>query len=121
LLLPHSNSYIRKTLILAGIMWFVLFLVLALKYPANPPAVGVPEIICYRESLYTELIVPIYFLLFSGIKLSYITIFLLKGQPTSINWPHLPPDGALCFFKTDIEFLYCVMTKFLMFICILEK
>jgi Probable cobalt transporter subunit (CbtA) len=57
LLLPHSNSNIRKTLILAGIMWFVLFLVLALKYPANPPAVGDPEIICYRESLYirTEL------------------------------------------------------------------
>jgi hypothetical protein len=57
LLLPHSNSNIRKTLILAGIMWFVLFLVLALRYPANPPAVGDPEIICYRKSLYfrTEL------------------------------------------------------------------
>jgi hypothetical protein len=30
-------------LILAGIMWFVLFLVSALKYPAIPPAVGDPE------------------------------------------------------------------------------
>ena len=52
LLLPHSNSNIKKTLILAGIMWFVLFLVPALKYPANPPAVGDPETIYYRESLY---------------------------------------------------------------------
>jgi predicted cobalt transporter CbtA len=42
----------KKALILAGIMWFVLFLVPALKYPANPPAVGDPETIYYRQSLY---------------------------------------------------------------------
>jgi predicted cobalt transporter CbtA len=56
LLLPHSNSNIRKALILAGIMWFVLFLVPTLKYPANPPAVGNPETIYYREGLYTGLV-----------------------------------------------------------------
>ena len=56
LLLPHSNSNIRKALILAGIMWFVLFLVPALKYPANPPAVGNPETIYYREGLYIGLV-----------------------------------------------------------------
>ena len=56
LLLPRSNSSIRKALILAGIMWFVLFLVPALKYPANPPAVGDPETIYYRESLYVGLV-----------------------------------------------------------------
>lgn len=56
LLLPHSNSNIRKALILAGIMWFVLFLIPALKYPANPPAVGDPETIYYRESLYIGLV-----------------------------------------------------------------
>jgi predicted cobalt transporter CbtA len=55
-LLQHSNSNIRKALILAGIMWFVLFLVPALKYPANPPAVGDPETIYYRESLYIGLV-----------------------------------------------------------------
>ena len=42
----------KKALILAGIMWFVLFLVPALKYPANPPAVGDPETIYYRQTLY---------------------------------------------------------------------
>ena len=31
---------------------FVLFLVPALKYPANPPAVGNPATIYYRESLF---------------------------------------------------------------------
>ena len=56
LLLPHSNSNIRKALVLAGIMWFVLFLIPALKYPANPPAVGDTQTIYYRESLYVGLL-----------------------------------------------------------------
>jgi predicted cobalt transporter CbtA len=56
LLLPHSNSNIKKALVLAGIMWFVLFLIPALKYPANPPAVGDPDTIYYRESLYIGLL-----------------------------------------------------------------
>jgi predicted cobalt transporter CbtA len=56
LLLPNSNSNIKKALVLAGIMWFVLFLVPALKYPSNPPAVGDPETIYYRESLYIGLL-----------------------------------------------------------------
>jgi predicted cobalt transporter CbtA len=51
-LLQHSNSDTKKALVLAGIMWFVLFLIPALKYPANPPAVGDPVTIYYRESLY---------------------------------------------------------------------
>lgn len=49
--IPASNNR-KKALILAGIMWLVLFLVPALKYPANPPAVGDPETINYRQSLY---------------------------------------------------------------------
>jgi predicted cobalt transporter CbtA len=49
--LPGSNDK-KKGIILAGIMFFVLFLVPALKYPANPPAVGDPETIVYRQGLY---------------------------------------------------------------------
>jgi hypothetical protein len=49
--IPGSSNK-KKGLILAGIMFFVIFLVPALKYPANPPAVGDPETIEYRESLY---------------------------------------------------------------------
>jgi predicted cobalt transporter CbtA len=49
--IPGSSDK-KKALILAGIMWFVLFLVPALKYPANPPAVGDPETIYYRQTLY---------------------------------------------------------------------
>jgi predicted cobalt transporter CbtA len=48
---PGSNNK-KKGLIIAGIMWFALFLMPALKYPANPPAVGDPETIYYRQALY---------------------------------------------------------------------
>ena len=49
--LAGSNNK-KKALILAGLMFFVLFLVPALKYPANPPAVGNPATIYHRESLF---------------------------------------------------------------------
>ena len=49
--LPGKNNK-QKAILLAGIMWLVLFLMVALKYPANPPAVGDPETIYYRETLY---------------------------------------------------------------------
>jgi predicted cobalt transporter CbtA len=47
-----SGNNKKKALIVASIMWFVLFLMPALKYPPNPPAVGDPETIYYRQSLY---------------------------------------------------------------------
>jgi predicted cobalt transporter CbtA len=49
--LPGSNNK-KKALVLTGIMFVVLFLIPTLKYPANPPAVGSPDTIYYRESLY---------------------------------------------------------------------
>jgi hypothetical protein len=47
-----GSSNVKKALVIAGIMWFTLFLLPALKYPANPPAVGDPETIVYRQGLY---------------------------------------------------------------------
>lgn len=55
-LLPGLSSNKKKALVLAGIMWFVLFVVPVLKYPANPPAVGDPETIYYREGLYITIL-----------------------------------------------------------------
>ena len=49
--LPGSSNK-KKALVLAGVMWLVLFMVPALKYPANPPAVGDPETISYRQGIY---------------------------------------------------------------------
>jgi predicted cobalt transporter CbtA len=53
--LPGDNNK-KKALFLAGILWFVLYFVVALKYPGNPPAVGDPETIYYREALYVAFI-----------------------------------------------------------------
>src|SRR5215204_4970490 len=49
--IPGSDNK-KKALFVAGIMWLVLFLIPALKYPANPPAIGDPDTIYYRQSLY---------------------------------------------------------------------
>jgi predicted cobalt transporter CbtA len=46
----------KKALFLAAIMFFVIFLIPASKYPANPPAVGNPATIYYREMLYVGFI-----------------------------------------------------------------
>lgn len=54
--LPGKNNK-QKAIFLAAIMWFVLFLMVALKYPANPPAVGDPDTIYYRETLYVGYII----------------------------------------------------------------
>jgi predicted cobalt transporter CbtA len=47
-----ASSNMKKALTVAGVMWLVLFMVPALKYPANPPAVGNPDTLYYRQSLY---------------------------------------------------------------------
>nr|AIE92783.1 hypothetical protein [uncultured marine thaumarchaeote AD1000_26_G12] len=53
--LPSDNN-IRKTIVLAGIMWFVLFVIPFLKYPANPPTVGETETVVLRGILYLSFI-----------------------------------------------------------------
>src|SRR5918995_175941 len=75
-MVPGSNNK-KKALIVASIMWFVLFLMPALKYPANPPAVGNPETIYYRQSLY------IAFLAISGF--SALGLAFLYPKVTSLN------------------------------------
>lgn len=74
-----SSSNKRKTLVLAGIMWFTLFLVPAFKYPANPPAVGDPETIYYRQSLY------IAFLATSGFSALGLTFMYRKLRHKQIK------------------------------------
>ena len=53
--LPSRNN-IGKTLILAGLMWFTLFVIPFLKYPANPPTMGDGETVVLRGILYLTLI-----------------------------------------------------------------
>ena len=51
-----SKKHIGNTLILAGIMWFTLFVIPFLKYPANPPTVGDTETVVLRGILYISFV-----------------------------------------------------------------
>ena len=53
--LPSKHN-VKKALVLAGIMWFTLFFIPFLKYPANPPTVGDPNTIMFRSSIYIAFI-----------------------------------------------------------------
>ena len=71
--LPGKNNK-RKALFLAAVMWFVLYFTVALKYPANPPAVGDPETIYYREVLYV----------------GYIMISGFAALGLAVSWNRIP-------------------------------
>jgi predicted cobalt transporter CbtA len=47
----------RGAMLLAGLVWWAIILVPFVKYPANPPAVGDPATIGYRQSIYVTLLV----------------------------------------------------------------
>jgi len=51
-----GNSYVKKTLVLAGIMWLTIYFIPFLKYPANPPTVGDAETVVLRGILYLSFI-----------------------------------------------------------------
>ncbi len=53
--LPFSSSDRKKAVFLAAAICLTLYIVPFVKYPANPPAVGDPETIELRESLYVGL------------------------------------------------------------------
>lgn len=74
--LPGKNNK-QKAIFLAGIMWFVLFLMVALKYPANPPAVGDPETIYYREILYVA------YIMISGFAALGMAVFWIRTNMNS--------------------------------------
>ena len=79
-----GSSNIRKTLFVAGIMWLALFLVPALKYPANPPAVGDPETIYQRQGLYIS------FLILSGSSMLGLAILYSKVGPLKVKKAIIP-------------------------------
>jgi predicted cobalt transporter CbtA len=71
--LPSQNE-IKKSLVLAGIMWTTIFFIPFLKYPANPPTVGDPSTIVLRTTLY------IIFLTLSGLGALVFSILYKKMQ-----------------------------------------
>ena len=53
--LPKGHT-VKKTFVLAAIMWLTIFLIPFLKYPANPPTVGDTDTVVLRAILYLSFI-----------------------------------------------------------------
>ena len=53
--LPSGND-LKKTFVLAALMWFSIYIIPFLKYPANPPTVGDGETVVLRAILYLSFI-----------------------------------------------------------------
>lgn len=70
-IIPGSNNT-KKAIILSGIIWLVIFMMPAIKYPANPPTVGDPDTINYREYLFIS------FILISGFTALGLSIIYIK-------------------------------------------
>ena len=67
-----SGSNIKKALVLSGVIWLVIFIIPAMKYPANPPTVGDPDTIYYRQFLFSS------FILISGFTALGVSIIYTK-------------------------------------------
>ena len=53
--LPKGHT-VKKTFVLAAIMWLTIFLIPFLKYPANPPPIGDADTVVLRGILYLSFI-----------------------------------------------------------------
>ena len=53
--LPAGNN-VKKILVLSGLMWFTIFVIPFLKYPANPPTVGEADTVMIRGILFVSFI-----------------------------------------------------------------
>lgn len=84
-----GNDNKRKALFLAAVMWFVLYFMVALKYPANPPAVGDPATIYYREVLYV----------------GYIMISGFAALGLAVSWNRIPVSSK----KIIIPLIYAAI------------
>jgi predicted cobalt transporter CbtA len=53
--LPKGHT-VKKTFVLAGIMWLTIYFIPFLKYPANPPTMGDADTVVLRSILYLSFI-----------------------------------------------------------------
>jgi predicted cobalt transporter CbtA len=108
----------KKALFLAGVLWFVLFLVVSLKYPANPPAVGDPETIYYREGLYIAYLAISGFaalglaLLWNKIKIKSkrIVLPLIYAAIMIIAYVSLPPNPDSISISMELIQTFRILT-----------
>ena len=103
--LPGKNI-VTKAVFLSGLMWFTLYLIPFLKYPANPPTVGEADTVVLRMILYVSFIIisgigvivfyklltklnknKKYFALIGYAGLMVITFIIMPDNPDEITAP----------------------------------
>ncbi|MBA4438723.1 MAG: CbtA family protein [Nitrosopumilaceae archaeon] len=103
--LPGKNI-VTKAVFLSGLMWFTLYLIPFLKYPANPPTVGEADTVVLRMILYVSFIIisgigvivfyklftklnknKKYFALIGYAGLMIITFIVMPDNPDEITAP----------------------------------
>jgi predicted cobalt transporter CbtA len=108
--LPGSSNQ-KKAVIITGVMFFVLFLIPALKYPPNPPAVGNPSTIYYREILYigilaisglSSLVLAMSYRRISGFRSKNIIMPLLYAIIVSAAYLMLPSNPDKITIPNDL-------------------
>ncbi|HTH23058.1 MAG TPA: CbtA family protein [Nitrososphaeraceae archaeon] len=115
--LPGKNNR-QKALFLAGILWIVLYLMVAIKYPANPPAVGDPETIYYRQSLYVTYLAISGFtalalaLAWNRVQLEYKKILfpLIYAAVMIVAYIVLPPNPDKIGISMDLIHTFRIVT-----------
>jgi len=108
--LPEGNN-VKKILVLSGLMWFTIFVIPFLKYPANPPTVGETETVVIRGILFVSFIAisglgaVIFYQVYKKLQnkkifafVGYaifisVTFFLMPENPDKITAPMELVDG----------------------------
>ena len=101
--LSGSNNK-KKALFLASIMFFVLFLIPALKYPTNLPSVGDPSTIYYREILYVGVI-----------AISGFTTLALAISYRKLKRRHVLPDKTVSMVIVPSIYAAIMIVTYLVF------
>lgn len=94
--IPSSDDR-KKALVLAALVCLALYVIPFMKYPANPPAVGNPETIGLRDTLYTT------FQLTSGLIAGGMFVLFVKMRSVN-NIKYIVP----IIYVALIAFIYTV-------------
>jgi predicted cobalt transporter CbtA len=123
--IPGSND-VKKAFVLSGVMWFVLFFVPFLKYPASLPGIGDPDTVNFRILFYLLFIIlsGVFALCFYKLSKKYsernkITKFVIfvVGYGVSVSvlffvMPYYDMDESSISYETVYNFR--VTTGFIM-------
>ncbi len=105
--LPGKHE-IQKTLLLSGMMWFTIFMIPFLKYPANPPTVGDPETVLLRSILYLSFIAISglgavgFYQVYKRLQSKKITAFIGYAIFISVIFVIMPPNPDVVSAPMDL-------------------